>query len=178
MTEFWSQMLSDSEHVSNMKIICLDGVIISHKIVVASVSNFIKHLIITIPVNDNVTIFMPDFNKEEIENFLVLPKSSEKDIFSVCTFKDFSHIEVKQEHGEYDPNILEVEVKKEEPEEDSCVTMMEIKRDDEDIKALVLRIDSPGGSAFASARIRDAILAVKAAGKPVVVSMGSSAASE
>jgi len=50
-------------------------------------------------------------------------------------------------------------------------------KDDEQIKALVLRIDSPGGSAFASEQIRTALLEVKQAGKPVVVSMGSVAAS-
>ncbi|HXI88076.1 MAG TPA: signal peptide peptidase SppA [Parvularculaceae bacterium] len=49
--------------------------------------------------------------------------------------------------------------------------------DDEDVKAVVLRVDSPGGSAFASEVIRDGVLALKKAGKPVVVSMGSIAAS-
>ncbi len=50
-------------------------------------------------------------------------------------------------------------------------------REDEDIKAVVLRIDSPGGSAMASEVIRREILRVREAGKPVVVSMGSLAAS-
>src|SRR4051794_1254845 len=45
------------------------------------------------------------------------------------------------------------------------------------VKALVLRVDSPGGSALASERIRQALLAAKARGLPVVVSMGSVAAS-
>lgn len=49
--------------------------------------------------------------------------------------------------------------------------------EDDDVKAVVLRVDSPGGSAFASEIIRDGVLALKAAGKPVVVSMGSLAAS-
>ena len=42
---------------------------------------------------------------------------------------------------------------------------------------MVLRIDSPGGSAFASEQIRTALLEVKQAGKPVIVSMGSVTAS-
>lgn len=46
-----------------------------------------------------------------------------------------------------------------------------------DLKALVVRIDSPGGSVTGSARIRDAILAARARGLPVVASMGSVAAS-
>jgi protease-4 len=45
------------------------------------------------------------------------------------------------------------------------------------LKALVVRIDSPGGSALASERIRSALLEAKAKGLPVVVSMGSVAAS-
>ncbi|MDG1308056.1 MAG: signal peptide peptidase SppA [Porticoccaceae bacterium] len=50
-------------------------------------------------------------------------------------------------------------------------------RNDSDIKAVVLRIDSGGGSAFASDIIRDAITATQKKGIPVVVSMGSYAAS-
>lgn len=45
------------------------------------------------------------------------------------------------------------------------------------IKALVVRVDSPGGSVTGADRIRSAILAAKAKGLPVVVSMGSVAAS-
>ena len=45
------------------------------------------------------------------------------------------------------------------------------------LKALVVRVDSPGGSALASEQIRQAILQAKAKGLPVVVSMGSLAAS-
>lgn len=45
------------------------------------------------------------------------------------------------------------------------------------LKALVVRVDSPGGSVLASERIRQAILAAKEKGLPVVVSMGSVAAS-
>ncbi|MEG3087950.1 signal peptide peptidase SppA [Sphingomonas sp. PB4P5] len=45
------------------------------------------------------------------------------------------------------------------------------------LKALVVRIDSPGGSALASEKIRTAILEAKAQKLPVVISMGSVAAS-
>jgi protease-4 len=44
-------------------------------------------------------------------------------------------------------------------------------------RAIVLRIDSPGGSAFASEAIRRELELARRAGKPVVVSMGSVAAS-
>lgn len=48
---------------------------------------------------------------------------------------------------------------------------------DKDIKAIVLRVDSPGGSVAASDQILDAVKKAQAAGKPVVVSMGGLAAS-
>jgi protease-4 len=54
--------------------------------------------------------------------------------------------------------------------------MQEI-RDDASIKAVVLRVNSPGGSALASDMMHREIALTKAAGKPVVVSMGDYAAS-
>ena len=48
---------------------------------------------------------------------------------------------------------------------------------DKDVKAVVFRVSSPGGSDTASEQILAAVKAVKAAGKPVVVSMGTYAAS-
>ena len=50
-------------------------------------------------------------------------------------------------------------------------------REDESVKAVVLRIDSGGGSAFASEIIRDSINATRKKGIPVVVSMSGVAAS-
>jgi protease-4 len=48
---------------------------------------------------------------------------------------------------------------------------------DKQIKAILLRVDSPGGSVDASDQILDAVKKAEAAGKPVVVSMGTLAAS-
>jgi protease-4 len=50
-------------------------------------------------------------------------------------------------------------------------------RDDKAVKALVIRVDSPGGSASASEQIRFELEKTQKAGKPVVVSMGGTAAS-
>jgi protease-4 len=60
---------------------------------------------------------------------------------------------------------------------DTVAAQLKKARQDDKVKAVVLRIDSPGGSTFASDIIRDEVLAIKAAGKPVVASMGSLAAS-
>lgn len=50
-------------------------------------------------------------------------------------------------------------------------------REDNQVKAVVFRVDSPGGSAFASEEIRRELVLTRAKGKPVVVSMGNLAAS-
>ena len=60
---------------------------------------------------------------------------------------------------------------------ESTAALLREARDDEKVKALVLRVDSPGGEVFASEQIRREIIGLKEAGKPVVVSMGDLAAS-
>ncbi|ABR74925.1 signal peptide peptidase SppA [Actinobacillus succinogenes] len=60
---------------------------------------------------------------------------------------------------------------------DTVVKLLQQAQTDERIKALVLRVNSPGGSAFASEKIRQELTALQKQGKPVVVSMGGMAAS-
>ena len=59
----------------------------------------------------------------------------------------------------------------------STASQIRRAREDDGIKALVLRVDSPGGSAYGSELIRRELELTRAAGKPVVVSMGNVAAS-
>ncbi len=60
---------------------------------------------------------------------------------------------------------------------DSLAELIQQARNNDRLKSLVLRIDSVGGSAFASEIIRQEIELTRSAGKPVVVSMSSAAAS-
>ena len=60
---------------------------------------------------------------------------------------------------------------------DSTSEILRDARHDDDIKAIVLRVDSPGGSVFASEQIYREVKALRAEGKPVIVSMGTLAAS-
>ncbi|EDW8108844.1 signal peptide peptidase SppA [Salmonella enterica] len=60
---------------------------------------------------------------------------------------------------------------------DTTASQIRDARLDPKVKAIVLRVNSPGGSVNASEVIRAELAAVKAAGKPVVVSMGGMAAS-
>ena len=60
---------------------------------------------------------------------------------------------------------------------DTVATLLKKARLDDNIKAVILRVDSPGGSAFASEVIRNEIEALQETGKPIVASMSSLAAS-
>lgn len=60
---------------------------------------------------------------------------------------------------------------------DTLAQLIRQARTDEHVKAVVLRIDSEGGSAFAAEIIRQELLALQDSGKPLIVSMGSIAAS-
>ena len=60
---------------------------------------------------------------------------------------------------------------------ESTSALLRHARDDDNVKAVVLRVNSPGGEVFASEQIRREVAALKDAGKPVVVSMGDVAAS-
>jgi len=60
---------------------------------------------------------------------------------------------------------------------DVVYSLLDEARRDKDVAAVVLRVNSPGGSVFASEQIRRAVQALRAEGKPVVASMSSVAAS-
>lgn len=59
----------------------------------------------------------------------------------------------------------------------STSVLLRKARLDKTVKAVVLRVNSGGGSVFASEQIRREVDAIKVAGKPIVVSMGNVAAS-
>jgi protease-4 len=60
---------------------------------------------------------------------------------------------------------------------DPIIDALDAVRRDPSVRAVVLRVNSPGGSAFASDRIARQISKLREAGKPVMVSMGDTAAS-
>jgi protease-4 len=59
----------------------------------------------------------------------------------------------------------------------STAQLVREARYDDDVKAIVIRVDSPGGSVLASEEIYREVRAAQAGGKPVIVSMGDLAAS-
>ena len=66
----WSQLVQHCQPVTNVSLVCRDGVVYTHKIVLASVSGFVKTLLSDIPTGDHVSVFLPDFFTKDVENFL------------------------------------------------------------------------------------------------------------
>ena len=66
------EILENSKCFANVTIVCGDGVINTHKIVVASASDFIKTLMIHIPAEDPISLMLPDFEMSRVQDFLTL----------------------------------------------------------------------------------------------------------
>lgn len=60
---------------------------------------------------------------------------------------------------------------------ETTAALIRAARADRNVRAIVLRVDSPGGEAFAAEQIRREVVVAEQGGKPVVVSMGDVAAS-
>ena len=81
-----SSLHQETGHVSNLSVVCGDGVLASHKIVLAGVSTFIKSIIAAIPVGDHITVIMPDFCVDEMEEFLqMIISENVSDNFPLCS---------------------------------------------------------------------------------------------
>ena len=63
-------VFEESSSMSNVTIVCSDGIIHTHKIIVASASDFIKHLISDVPVGDEITLYLPDHRKCRVSEIL------------------------------------------------------------------------------------------------------------
>jgi protease-4 len=126
----------------------------------------------------------------ESENYLIslVGKSDDDDTFRQVHFLDYlDTITPSYTDRQHDMdsigiivargNIVYGEIVPGQISSDGITKLIRQAREDETIKAVVLRIDSGGGSAFASEQIRQELLLLKKSGKPLVVSMGALAAS-
>ena len=101
------EILENTEGLTNMTIVCGDGVIRTHKIVVASVSDFIKKLIISIPAEDPISILLPDYDMSCVQDFLTLDPTSpttKRDIFMVNDLSPALTKTVKSEEVKREPD--------------------------------------------------------------------------
>ena len=69
MSFSWERFHSDCRHVSDASIICEDGVIFTHKLVLAAVSKLLKQILSNIPAADEVTLYLKTFVKSDVEEF-------------------------------------------------------------------------------------------------------------
>jgi len=104
------------------------------------------------------------FRQVSMDNFLKLPRPPQPDADAVGVIVAQGAIT----EGDQPPGTIGA---------DSMSSQLRRAARDDQIKAVVLRIDSGGGSAFASEIIRQEMLTLKESGKPVVVSMANVAAS-
>ena len=62
--------LSSCQSASNLSLVCRDGVIPGHKLMVASVSGWVKSLLSEAPSGDEVTLYLPDYHRGHVQTFL------------------------------------------------------------------------------------------------------------
>ena len=62
--------LHEFESFSNLTIICSDGLLFSHKVVLASISSYVKQILSQFPLGDEVTIYLPDYTQARVESFV------------------------------------------------------------------------------------------------------------
>ncbi len=124
--------------------------------------------------------------RHQIEEYLATKSAEEHDGFRRVEFEDYLNI-VKARKIIPNPNKVAVVVAEgaivggEQPPGtvggETISQLLREARNDPRVKAVVLRVNSPGGEVFASEQIRREVDAIKNTGKPVVVSMGNVAAS-
>ncbi|NMP26749.1 signal peptide peptidase SppA [Rahnella sp. SAP-1] len=104
-----------------------------------------------------------DFNSISIGDYTPKPKPDNNDAQIAVIFANGAIVDGEGQPGDVGG--------------DTAADQIRDARLDPKVKAIVLRVNSPGGSVSASEVIRAELAATKAAGKPIVVSMGGMAAS-
>ena len=146
MSTNWTKLLEDSETQANVKLVCDGGIVLSHKIVVASASHFIKNLLKDIPVGDEITIYLPGQSKDAVEKTLeniFLKLSKEKNVFDFdCTSQDSPSEQLKYEVHNHNIHPYTDNIKKEELIEDESIDFdEEVKNEPEPETELVQSIN-------------------------------------
>ena len=176
ITGIWNVMLKD--------------VSASRKIPVDSLNAYADRFVALAEQNDLVKmklvdkLIYTDEVKNEIKKLLKIDKDDE---IAQLTLADMKNVKGNKEEGDKVAvyyaygEIIDSETGDMLQQEHNIVAStvckdLEALMNDDDVKAVVLRVNSPGGSAYASEQIWHSVLQLKAK-KPVVVSMGGYAAS-
>ena len=86
MTSALDLLHEDCIKVSNATVVCEDGVILTHKLILASFSTVLKNLISEIPFGDEVTVFLKDFTRYSVNKLLTksLCEKESKEEEAIC----------------------------------------------------------------------------------------------
>ena len=75
MKHSWLEFFEDCDSVANVTIVCRDGLINTHKLILANISKFTENLIKDVPAADEVTIYLRQFTSLDVNLFLREPDS-------------------------------------------------------------------------------------------------------
>ncbi len=167
----------------------LDSIAADRKVQYNALNSLCDSVILTMAPNDLIKNKLVDklVYKNEMENILrARTQVDKKDDLTFVSPDDLAsslediatgdHIAVVYAVGEIDGSGSIGSTEEGINSEKLSKTIHELM-DDDKVKGMVLRVNSPGGSAFGSEQIWKAVMDFKAAGKPVAVSMGDYAAS-
>lgn len=167
----------------------LDSIAADRKVQYNALNSLCDSVILTMAPNDLIKNKLVDklVYKNEMENILrARTQVDKKDNLNFVSPDDLAsslediatgdHIAVVYAVGEIDGSGSLGSTEEGINSEKLSKTIHELM-DDDNVKGMVLRVNSPGGSAFGSEQIWKAVMDFKAAGKPVAVSMGDYAAS-
>lgn len=176
ITSIWNEIITD--------------VAASRKVSVDSLNNYANRMLMFYPAEQTVKSGMADtlIYKNDIRDYLKqLVEIDKDDDLAVLGLDEMINVK-KNTPKDKSGNIIavyyafgEIDGGSSSTDEDGIISNEVIKdlrklKEDKDVKAVVLRVNSPGGSAFGSEQIWEAVCQLKKE-KPVIVSMGDYAAS-
>jgi protease-4 len=176
ITSIWNEIITD--------------VAASRKVSVDSLNNYANRMLMFYPAEKTVKSGMADtlIYKNDVRDYLKqLAKIDKDDDLAVLGLDEMINVK-KNTPKDKSGNIIavyyafgEIDGGSSSTDEDGIISNEVIKdlrklKEDKDVKAVVLRVNSPGGSAFGSEQIWEAVCQLKKE-KPVIVSMGDYAAS-
>ena len=99
MKHSWSEFYQDCDNVANVTIVCRDGLLKTHKLILANISEFLENLIKDVPAADDVTIYLRQFTTLGVHLFLREP-DSDPELSTLFGIRDPLSSNLKNEENE------------------------------------------------------------------------------
>ena len=126
MKHSWSEFFEGCDRVANVTIVCRDGLINTHKLILANVSKFTENLIKDVAAADEVTIYIRQFSSLDVNLFLREPDS---DPILSTLFGVHHDIKSNLKHEGIDEKLVSIICKEEHSEESEEPDSIELKSD-------------------------------------------------